>query len=135
VLPVGRTGWITTWNTRCGVATYASNLVASLATQPAILAAEADDRTFDDGPEVVRCWRQGEGDTLERLEAEIERLQLDTLVIQFQYAFFDFSAFPAFLRRQQEAGRVVIAILHATTDAKENPRKQLRYLADALAGC
>ena len=62
----------------------------------AILAAEADDRTFRDGPEVVRCWRQGEGDMLERLEQQIERLKLDTLIIQFQYGFFDFPAFSAF---------------------------------------
>lgn len=134
-LPSVRAGWITTWNTRCGVAAYASNLVVGSAPPAAILAAEADDRTFQDGPEVVRCWRQGEGDTLERLEAEIERRRLDTLIIQFQYSFFDFSAFPAFLRRQKAAGRVVIVMMHATLDAKENPRKQLRFIAAELAEC
>lgn len=135
VLPAARTGWITSWNTRCGVATYASNLVAGGSTPVAILAAEAEDRTFQDGAEVTRCWAQGEGEQLQRLEAEIDRLRLDTLVIQFQYAFFDFPAFAAFLKRQKQAGRVVIVMMHATVDAKENPRKQLRFIADALAGC
>lgn len=135
VLPAARTGWITSWNTRCGVATYASNLVAGGTAPAAILAAEADDRTFQDGVEVTRCWSQGEGELLERLDAEIVRLRLDTLVIQFQYAFFDFGAFAAFLRRQKQAGRVVIVMMHATVDAKENPRKQLRFIAEALAGC
>lgn len=134
-LPHARTGWVTTWNTRCGVATYASNLVAGGDPPAAILAAEADDRTFHDGPETIRCWRQGEGDSLERLEAEIERLRLDVLVIQFQYSFFDFTAFAAFLHRQRSAGRVLIVLMHATVDAKENPRKQLRFLAPALAEC
>lgn len=135
VLPAARTGWITSWNTRCGVATYASNLVAGSSTPVAILAAEAEDRTFQDGAEVTRCWTQGEGEQLQRLEAEIDRLRLDTLVIQFQYAFFDFPAFAAFLKRQKQAGRVVIVMMHATVDAMENPRKQLRFIADALAGC
>lgn len=135
VLPPTRTGWITSWNTRCGVATYASNLVAGGSAPAAILAAEVEDRTFQDGPEVTRCWSQGEGEQLERLEAEIDRLRLDTLVIQFQYAFFDFGAFAAFLRRQKQAGRVMIVMMHATVDARENPRKQLRFIADALSGC
>lgn len=134
-LPVTRIGWITSWNTRCGVATYASNLVAGGDPPAAILAAETSDRTFPDGPEVVRCWHQGEGDELERLEAEIEHRRLDTLVVQFQYAFFDFQAFAAFLRRQKTAGRVVIVMMHATVDAAENPRKQLRFIASALAEC
>ena len=134
-LPDARVGWITTWNTRCGVASYASYLVESGGTPVAILAAEADDRTFRDGPEVVRCWRQGEGDMLERLEQQIERLKLDTLIIQFQYGFFDFPAFSAFLERQQAAGRGLIVMMHATVDAAENPRKRLRDLGPALAGC
>ena len=134
-LPSARTGWITTWNTRCGVATYASNLIAGGDPPAVILAAETDDRTFDDGPETVRCWKQGEGDLLERLEAEIDRRRLDTLVIQFQYSFFDFAAFAAFLHRQRAAGRVLIVMMHATVDAKENPRKQLRFLASALSEC
>lgn len=134
-LPEARIGWVTSWNTRCGVASYASYLVESGGTPAAILAAEAEDRTFKDGPEVVRCWRQGEGDMLERLEQQVERLKLDTLIIQFQYGFFDFPAFAAFLDRQQAAGRVIILMMHATVDAAENPRKRLRDLAPVLARC
>lgn len=135
VLPTTRTGWITTWNIRCGVATYASNLIAGSSVPAGILAAEADDRTFHDGAEVSRCWRQGEGDQLEKLDAEIERLRLDTLIIQFQYSFFDFAALADFLLRQKQAGRVVIVLMHATVDSKENPKKQLRFIAGALKEC
>jgi glycosyltransferase involved in cell wall biosynthesis len=134
-LAVTRTGWITTWNTRCGVATYASNLVAGCNNVAAILAADADDRTYPDGENVVRCWSQGEGDQLDRLEQEIDRQQLNTLIIQFQYSFFDFKAFAAFLRRQKEAGRVLIVMMHATVDAPENPRKQIRFIGEQLALC
>jgi len=134
-LPLTRTGWITTWNTRCGVATYASNLVQGFRSPVVILAADAEDRTFEDGQEVVRCWSQGEGDQLERLEVEIERNHLNTLIVQFQYSFFDFQAFKSFLRRQRAAGRIVIVMMHATIDAAENPRKQLRFIAAELAEC
>lgn len=134
-LAVMRTGWITTWNTRCGVATYASNLVSSYSTAAVVLAAETDDRTFADGDNVLRCWRQDTVSGLERLETEIELLRLNTLVVQFQYSFFDFSAFATFLRKQKKARRVVIVIMHATVDAPENPCKQLRFIAAELAAC
>ena len=134
-LPDGKVGWITTWNTRCGVASYTANLVACLAQPGAILAGHAQDRTFQDDANVIRCWQQGEGDTLEELAQAVDRLGLDVLVIQFQYAFFDFPAFSAFLDAQKAAGRVVVVMMHATVDAAENPRKQLRFIAPALARC
>jgi glycosyltransferase involved in cell wall biosynthesis len=134
-LPEARIGWITSWNTRCGVATYASNLMASTDPPAAILAGETDDRTFQDGPEVVRCWHKGEGDMLERLVEVIERLHLNTLIVQFQYAFFDFRALAAFLRQQKAAGRVVIVMMHATEDPVDAPNKQLRFIASSLAEC
>lgn len=134
-VPALRTGWVTTWNTRCGIATYSSNLVAGLSEPVAILAADDSDRTFDDGAEVVRCWTRGSGDDLSRLSREIDRLQLQAIVIQFQYSFFDFPHFARFLEAQKRAGRVVVALLHATVDAAENMAKQLHMLAPALAGC
>lgn len=134
-LPQVRTGWITTWNTRCGIATYSANLVAGLPQPVAILAADDADRTSEDGPEVVRCWTRGFGDDLARLSAEIERLQLEALVVQFQYAFFDFPLFARFLDEQKAAGRTVIVLMHATIDPPETPSKQLYMLGQALGGC
>lgn len=134
-LPSVATGWITSWNTRCGIATYASNLVEGLHAPVSILAADDADRTFDDGPEVTRCWTRGFGDDLSRLSAEIERLELKALVIQFQYAFFDFPHFERFLARQKAAGRTVVVLMHATIDAAETPTKLLRIIAPSLALC
>jgi glycosyltransferase involved in cell wall biosynthesis len=134
-LPKVRTGWVTTWNTRCGIATYSSNLVAGLSDPVTVLAADDSDRTFDDGPEVTRCWTRGVGDNLTQLTREIDRHHLQALVIQFQYAFFDFPHFARFLEAQKRAGRTVVVLMHATLDAAENPSKQLKTIASALAEC
>jgi len=134
-LPVARTGWITTWNTRCGVATYASYLVMGNDQPTVILAAETEDRTFQDTAEVVRCWHQGDKDSLTRLEQEIEKAHLDVLIIQFHQAFFNFSIFHTFLHRQKLAGRVVIVMMHSTVDPPNYPRQKLRFLAKALSEC
>jgi len=134
-LPVARTGWITTWNTRCGVANYTAHLVAGCDQPAVILAADAADRTFQDTPEVRRCWHQGESGALARLEVAIEEAQLDVLIVQFQYSFFEFSAFAAFLQRHKAAGRVLIVIMHATVDPPNQPNLQLSLLSCALAQC
>lgn len=133
VLP--RIGWVTTWNTRCGVATYSSNLIAGYDAPVSIFAAQAQDRTFDDEPNVDRCWEQGDADNLENLSLRIDAFNLKVLVIQFQYSFFDFTALDIFIRRQKEAGRTVILMMHATIDSPQNPRKRLGRLAGALALC
>ena len=128
-------GWITTWNTRCGIASYSGYLAESFGTKVTILAAEAEVRTFEDDADVVRCWRQGDGEELDTLDRVIQEQRLEALVIQFQYSFFDFPVFAEFLRAQKEAGRIIVVMMHATADSPLTPRKQLARLAESLALC
>jgi glycosyltransferase involved in cell wall biosynthesis len=128
-------GWVTSWNTRCGVATYSSNLVAGWRSSVSVLAAEAEDRTFADEGGVYRCWKQGDGHSLEALSRQIEASKLEALVIQFQYSFFDFDALDAFIRQQHSAGRTLVIMMHATMDSPLTPRKRLAQLAGALQIC
>lgn len=134
-LLVTRTGWISTWNTRCGIASYSKNLVNAFSTQVVVLANVTDECNESNEQGVIRCWNQGEGERLKKLEEEIERLNLNVLIIQFQYSFFDFRVFEDFIRRQKSAGRVIIVVMHATVDPVEHPGWQLRLIADGLAAC
>lgn len=129
------TGWITSWNTRCGVATYSSHLVDGFGAPVAVLAAEAADRTFDDAANVHRCWTQGEGQDLGELSRRIDKLNLEVLILQFQYSFYDFNALDAFIREQKTAGRTLVVMMHATMDSPLTPGKRLSRLADALSMC
>jgi glycosyltransferase involved in cell wall biosynthesis len=128
-------GWITTWNTRCGIATYAEHLVARLPEKVSILAAEATERRGADGADVDRCWVIGETDTLDALSYRIEALGLDTLVIQFNYGFFNLELLNDFLLHQATAGRTLIIVLHSTTDPPHAPHKRLSDLKVGLARC
>lgn len=130
-----RIGWISSWNTRCGVAAYSQALVAPYAAPVTILAADADDRTALDGPQVQRCWRQGDGQTLDDVAQQVQLQGLDTLVIQFQYSFFDFAVLDAFIRQQKQHGVTVVMMMHATVDSPQTPLKRLSRLAEALSLC
>ena len=133
--PEPRIGWVSTWNTPCGIATYSAHLIQHMPGQVTLLAAQAATRTAADGPGVQRCWATGEHDDLQQLAQAIEAQQLDTLVIQFNYGFFNFSAFASFLHQQIDAGRTVLLALHASTDPAHAPHKKLQLLAPALQRC
>lgn len=130
-----RMGWITSWNTRCGIATYSEHLVKNLPSKLMVLAAASSSLTTVDGDNVIRCWEAGDHEPMIRLRQEIEQLQLDTLVIQFNYGFFNLETFAEFLVEQVESGRVVVVMMHATSDPTHAPHKKLSILAPALACC
>jgi glycosyltransferase involved in cell wall biosynthesis len=130
-----RIGWISTWNTKCGIATYSSHLIHSLPADVTVFAAHAPERTAVDGTEVVRCWEQGDHDTLDELSAAIDAAGVTTLVLQFNYGFFQLERLAEFLLAQRAAGRVVIVTLHATIDPEHVRHKRLEILVPALRAC
>ncbi|MEM7475475.1 MAG: glycosyltransferase [Planctomycetota bacterium] len=129
-----RVGWVTTWGTRCGIASYAEYLVKVTAESPVVILAESQSAAKPSKLPVVPCWNAGVDD-LTRLAAEVERYELDTLVIQFNYGFFDFSALTDFIAKQNVANRQVVIVLHSTQDPPPKYKKQLIELRGALGMC
>jgi glycosyltransferase involved in cell wall biosynthesis len=128
-------GWVTTWNTRCGIASYTRHLVDNCACAAKIFAAATQDLTEPDGDEVVRCWTAACGD-LRPLSDAIDRSGVDAVAIQMNYGFFDFPALSRLIEQQKQAGRVVTITLHATVDPPQNILNRcLADLAPALNAC
>lgn len=134
-IPAPRIGWVTTWNCRCGIATYSEHLINNIPAKTVVLAAVTAAQTNIDDNNVVRCWQARGQDALTQLRYEITKSQLDTLVIQFNYVFFDFQQLADFLCEQVEMGRLVVIMMHATSDPLQIPDKKLSMLAPALNRC
>ncbi len=130
-----RIGWVTTWNTRCGIATYSEQLVKNMPSNVAVFAPRSWELTSQDQNNVYRCWIAGEQDPLNDLEKSIEHSKVNRLVIQFNYGFFNLDFFAFFLETQIQAGKVIVIMMHATTDPVHRPHKQLANLVPALARC
>ena len=126
-------GWVTTWNTKCGIATYSEHLINNMYEPVSVLASQTNNQTAQDKSNVYRCWRQGEEDNLIELSKTIEQLNLDTIVIQFNYGFFNFEHFKEFLEEQTKKERVVVITLHSTNNPKHAPNKKLEYLVEHFA--
>ncbi|KAB7897081.1 glycosyltransferase [Rouxiella sp. S1S-2] len=134
-----RIGWLSTWNTKCGIATYSQHLVADMPSdQVVIFAPAANDLVGVDENNVLRCWVVGkENNYLDALDAQIETLRLNTLVIQFNYGFFNHRELSAFIEKHHHAGRVIVMAMHSTVDPEKEPHWNFRLseMTDALKMC
>ena len=132
---VSRIGWVSSWNTRCGIAAYSAHLVENIPNQVSMFSAKTVDLTQPDEANVVRCWSAGENDTLAELAESIVDRAIDTLVLQFNYGFFNLERLADFLNGQLDAGRIVVVMMHSTTDPVHVPHKRLEVIRESLARC
>lgn len=131
-----RIGWVTTWNCACGIATYSDHLVRGLPNQVVIFGAQNDALLAPDDYRVVRSWNKDTKQaSLKALAADVEDMQIDVLIVQFNYGFFDFDKLREFLIGQEQRGVRVITVMHSTVDPVGNPGKRLAVLASGLARC
>jgi glycosyltransferase involved in cell wall biosynthesis len=129
-----RIGWITTWNVRCGIAAYSEHLTDCISEDVIILAPRMAERLAPDCDNVVRCWDHTDLQ-LDDLNAAIKSHGIDTLVVQFNYGFFEFGAIAEFLNTQAARGVNVVMTMHATVDPTNAPDRRLSLLVPALRTC
>lgn len=130
--------WISTWNQKCGIATYSQHLVENMPVKPYILAPYTDltlvpDDSMPDVSGVSRCWNI-QNDNLRALYDKINSLDSKIVVIQFNYGFFNFESFSPLLYKLSNDNRVTVVMLHSTNDPKE-PGKRLEKLVPGLSAC
>lgn len=131
-----RLGSVTTWNSACGIATYSNKLLEPAFGLDCHVFANDDAVLIDaDQDNIERCWRAGDTDSLERLKAAIERAGVDTLLIQFNFSFYNLQAFASLLDWAHDRGLRTLVVFHSTADVYHGERlKTLRDLRESLAG-
>lgn len=135
-LTVPKIGWVTTWNTKCGIATYSEHLISNMSCDVTILAACQEETLGVDGENCHRSWFTGKDkNNLQQVDSLILHKSLNTIVIQFNYGFFDFSELAEFIDKQLTQGRVVVVMMHSTSDPFEASNWQLAELKNVLARC
>lgn len=127
--------WVSSWKTKCGIASYSEHLVGSLGHGVHILAPYAADRLEPDAANVRRCWDSAAPDSLVGLEVSLNATNAQVVVFQFQYGFFEFEPLAQLLLAQKQAGRTVVVMMHATQDPAHVPERKLAMLATALRAC
>ncbi len=129
-----RIGWVSTWNTPCGIACYSEHLLEHFKVPVVKLAPYLNTNTKIESHLVKRCWNLN-SECLDTLYQQIMLDNLNIIIVQFNYAFFKFDALSFFLKRCLDFGLKVFVTLHSTTDPKDHSGKELFILKDIFEKC
>ena len=128
--------FISTWNTRCGIAEYTHFLLDALPPQLpsevyANVGAEVLDVKLEAG--ITRCWRDRWMPDLSDLNRELDQSVADVIHLQFNYGFFELRHLGDFIRRQRDHKGVVITFHRTATAVIDGQEVALADIAEALA--
>ena len=136
-----RIAWVSTWNTRCGIASYSEFLLDYFSVPVSVLANRDSNLAGEDGDNVIRCWETCGGKPsvpkLDQLLDVILTHRYTAVVFQFNFAFFDAVELRKLLTRLHEQGIATYVFFHATQDVLQNGQivSTLRRLGSILATC
>lgn len=131
-----RIGWVTTWNSRCGIANYARFLAGGIPEdRMVVLATRNADIVTADESYVTRCWEENiDAPHVDHVLEKLLEQQVGAVVIQYNFAFFSVAALGRLVRQLHERGIPSYVFLHATADVQqENRHISLRHAAQDLA--
>jgi glycosyltransferase involved in cell wall biosynthesis len=114
-----RLGLISTWNSKCGIAEYSKHLMENLNKEffDSVIFASSIERTVkNDEKNVIRCWEDRFNNNLSTLIDNILRENIDLLLIQFNFGFFEIQAFSKMLDLFKEKGIKIFITFHSTAD-------------------
>lgn len=138
--PVPKIAWISTWNTKCGIATYSKHLINNMSGENVVVFAPKEVSVHDDDDKnCVRNWVIGKNrNALNQVSEEIASRLLNTIVIQFNYGFYNHQELSQFIEENIEHDRIVILMLHSTVDPEDKLPEEnfkLQFILESLKSC
>ena len=133
--PTLSVGFVSTWNSKCGIALYTHDLVTGFAKgtlRPTFVANTDTSLVEPDGPETFRAWARVAGDYRSVADALLEA-DVDVAHVQVHRGIFgDYAALSRVMVDLAERGVPVLATVHVTGDHEFHGREI--SLADLIPG-
>ncbi|WP_413683482.1 glycosyltransferase [Prochlorococcus sp. MIT 1011] len=138
-----KVAWISTWFSRCGIASYSRHLIESMKEEIEVFYPSHEIKSTNDidvahqNQSLHKSWKLDslDNDSFDQVINLIRKLNITTLVIQFNYGFFQFETFSNFINEVKNNDINIIVFLHSTQDPIGNKEKELRLLTSALKRC
>jgi glycosyltransferase involved in cell wall biosynthesis len=128
-------GWVSSWNAKCGIATYSRYLLDAIPRdrfEVSVFASVLDEQTQVDEPYVTRCWERVDMPSLDALYKAVVAKGIEVLVVQFNYAFFALPELVRFLKQLEARGVVTVMTMHSTADSQTPGIVKLSEVASQL---
>jgi glycosyltransferase involved in cell wall biosynthesis len=124
--------WLSSWDTKCGIAEYSSDLLLNFDTKYTKVFAPYEESSLGRNNEIdyVRCWSPGLGNSL-HLVNELNTYQPSIVIIQFNLGFFSVNQMKELLNKTQHIKRIIE--IHSLRTGAEVPHKNIIELLPAFA--
>lgn len=135
-----RVGWISTWNSKCGIATYSAHLIEQLDSDVQVFS-PTNEEALEERDLSIRCWRTSKEDSgLSEILSLRTANDVDVFVIQFNFGFYNHVDLGNFIRQTRRKGKKVIVFLHATHHPGDQfapgaEKFHLRHMIPTLRDC
>ena len=131
-------GWISTWHSKCGIATYSQHLIKQI-PGPVTVYSPKNEATLLGVDRSIRIWKQSKFESnLWKIPLHSSISQVDVVVIQFNFAFFDHADLSELVRALKAMNKKVVIVLHSTVYPfnDHNPQNyHLEWLVATLSQC
>ena len=127
---IPKIGLLSTWNSKCGIASYSKHLLANLEEEVIIFSPLTEDKYSDESLTVIPSWELNSTNefNFNKIISNLKNLNITTFVIQFNYGFFDFDNFSKFVSEVKGLDINLFIVLHSTSDPAHDSTKKLKYL-------
>lgn len=138
-IPVPRTGWVTTWAVKCGVAQYSNFIIERLPADTlanTVVLSDARTAAGVSGPAPhLPAWTLGRHQKVEQLLQTIESQKLDAIVFQHQDGLITWPDLANILNDPRVYERIVVVTLHIAGNLNRLLDYELRAVIEGLHKC
>lgn len=133
-----RIGWISTWNERCGIATYSKHLIDAMGADVVVFGPK-NHAAVESVDSAQRLWtRSKKNSNLSKVLDSPLANDIDVFIIQFNNTFFDHKDLTDFISTARARKKRIIVSLHSTNDQVETMPPEdfhLSHMVSTLAAC
>lgn len=130
-------GWLSSWGNRCGIASYSKSLLEHFPSDTIIFGQrlEEGEEIWKTEHTIVRNREHNKHADLSEMYDAISEAGITDIFIQFNYSFFNFEKFDAFVSDMIRSGRRVYVTLHSTSDPQDVYGHRLKDVRRGLLQC
>ncbi len=129
-------GIISTWDTRCGIAAYSKHLIDKIPEDVSVFCPILKHENNIENDNVFPTWdMESSHEDFSLLFETIIGENITTLIIQFNYGFFNLERLSDMILRLKNKGIIVIMILHSTQEPTSSKDKKTILIKDAMIKC
>ncbi len=108
-----RTGFISTYNSRCGIANYTKKLIQNIFDYVQIFAPKDEEKVCTDENIVSRCWNLS-SDNYDELYEKILEKKISSIIVQFNFGLYNIKSFYDLCSSLVRKNIKVYLFLHST---------------------